>query len=499
MARQVRCALVLGLIFSSVASTRPVFAQPSPAPQLQPAAAPQATAPASAHSSERAELHDPAALLTGKVGGLTAAQVAERALATSFVAEQRRQEVEVAAANLDRALYDFMPRLSGQVSYFRLSEVEAPSVGILVAAPGAAPGPLAPGQQLVAAPVQFENLQNATTFTASLTLPLSDYVLRLLPARDAAEARLDSSRATLEATRRKTQYDARALYYDWVRAELEAAAAAQNLQLGRENLQHLLALAGAETASLADVARVEATVAGSERVLVQAQNLAALQRERVAIAMHEQARDFAIGEDLTRSPEGPEHDDIAEVARSAERFRPELVAAQRAAEAYDAQATATWSKVLPRLDALGQSTWANPNSRFFPQENEFNGSWQVGLQLSLPFSDSFGARTEVTAAQAQAAAARAQRSQLLDAVRTEASEAVLAQRTARATLASSARRLAAAETSYRARRERFLVGVATTVELTEAQTELFNAQLEAVQAQVAIRVARARVAYVEGR
>ena len=34
--------------------------------------------------------------------------------------------------------------------------------------------------------------------------------------------------------------------------------------------------------------------------------------------------------------------------------------------------------------------------------------------------------------------------------------------------------------------------------LTEAQTERFNAQLEALQAQVAIRVARARVAYVAG-
>lgn len=491
-ARRVRCALVLGALFCS----GPVFAQPAP---VSPEPGAPATASAHAPSPTRPEPHEPAALLTGKTGGLTAAQVAERALATSFVAEQRRHEAAVAAANLDRALYDFMPRLAGQVSYFRLSEVEAPSVGTVVAAPGAAPGPLAPGQQLVAAPIQFENLQNAMTFTASLTLPLSDYVLHLLPARDAAEARLDSSRATLEAILRKTDYDARALYYDWVRAELEAAAAAQNLELGRENLQHLRALAGAETASLADVARVEATVASSERVLVQAQNLAALQRERVAIAMHVESRDFGIGEDLTRGPEGPERGDIAEVARSAERFRPELVAAQRAAQAYDAQATATWSKVLPRLDALGQATWANPNPRFFPQENELNGSWQVGLQLSVPISDSLSARTEVTASRAQAAAARSQRAQLLDAVRTEAAEAVLAQRTARAALASSARRLAAAETSYRARRERFLVGVATTVELTEAQTELFNAQLEAVQAQVAIRVARARVAYVAGR
>jgi outer membrane protein len=475
-ARQLRCALVL----AALVITSPLLAQ-----------TPEPAVPEPPH---------PAALLTGKTGGLTSERLAERAVATSFAAEQKRYEVEAAAAHLDRALYDFMPRLSGQVSYYRLSEVESPSVGTLVAAPGAAPGPLETGQPLVAAPVQFVNLQNSTTFTASLTLPLSDYVLRLMPARHAAQAQFDASRESLSATRRKTAYEARALYYDWVRAELEAAAAAQNLQLGREHLQHLGSLALAEAASPADVARVEATVASSERVLVQAQNLAALQRERVGIALHAgERRDFSIGEDLTRSLEGPEPDDITALSRDAERLRPELAAAEHAASAYDAQATATWSKVLPRLDALGQATWANPNSRYFPQENEFNGAWQVGLQLSVPLSDSLGARTEVTAARAQAAAARAQRAQLLDAVRTEVAEAVLAQRTARASLASSARRLAAAETSYRARRARFLVGAATTVELTEAQTELFNAQLEAVQAQVAIRVARARVAYVAGR
>lgn len=472
-ARQLRCALVLAALFinTTVLAQTPEPAAPEP-------------------------LH-PAARLTGKAGGLTSDRLAERAVQTSFAAEQKRYEVEAAAANLDRALYDFMPRLSGQVSYFRLSEVDSPSLGTLVAAPGAAPGPLAAGQPLVAAPLAFENLQNSTTFTASLTLPLSDYVLRLIPAREAAQAQLESSRESLSATRRKTAYDARALYYDWVRAELEAAAAEQNLELGREHLQHLTSLALAEAASPADVARVEATVASSERVLVQAQNLAALQRERVGIALHDgERRDFSIGEDLTRSPEGPERDDIAALSRAAERLRPELAAAEHAATAYDAQAAASWSRVLPRLDAVGQTTMANPNSRYFPQDDEFNGSWQLGVQLTVPFSDSFGAHTDVTAARARAAAARAQRAQLLDAVRTEVAEAVLAQRTARASLESSARRLAAAETSYLARRARFLVGAATTVELTEAQTELFNAQLEAVQAQVAIRVARARVAYV---
>jgi outer membrane protein TolC len=434
-------------------------------------------AAASPEPAAHAEPRDPAALVTGQAGGLSADQVADQATATSFAAEQKHQQVLAAAADLDRALYDFMPRLAGQVSYFRLSAVDSPSLGAL----------------------GFDSPQNATTFSASLTLPLSDYVLRAMPASAAARARHDASLASLEATRRQTAYEARALYYDWARAELEAVAAAQNLALGQENLEHLQALAGAESASPADVARVEATVASSERVLVQAQNLAALQRERVAIAMHSGSSDgLRIGEDMSRAPDGLERDDIAALSRDAERLRPELRAAELAAVAHDAEARAAWSKVLPRLEAVGQATWANPNSRYFPQEDEFNGSWQLGLQLSLPFSDAFGAHTQVTAARAQASEARAQRAQLLDAVRSEVTEAVLAQRTARATLTSSARRLIAAETSYRARRDRFLVGVATQVELTEAQTELFNAELEALQAQVAIRVARARVAYVAG-
>jgi outer membrane protein TolC len=444
---------------------------------------------------------DPAAALTGKPGGLTAEQVAKKATATSFVTEQKRQEVVVAAANLDKALYDFVPRLSGSASYFRLSKVESAPLGNLVVAPGAAPGPIGPGQTLVAAPVAFDSLQNSTTFTASLSVPLSDYVFRLFQQRAGAKAQLQGSQHSLDATRRKTAYDARALYYDWVRAELDAAVAQQNLELSTEHLTRLQAMQAADSASPADVARVEATVASSERVVVQAKNLATLQRERVGIAMHDNgAHDYQIGEDLRTAPaERTDIDNIAELTRIAERNRPELKAAAFQAIAYDKQADATRSRILPRLDASAQNTLANPNQRYIPQEDEFNNSWQVGVQLSFSTSDALAGKTQVAASRAQAKGALAQRGQLLDAVRTEVTDAVLSHRSAQAALKSTARRLAAAETSYRARRERFHVGQATTVELTEAQTELFNAKLEAVQAQVAVRVARARIAYVTGR
>jgi outer membrane protein len=453
------------------------------------------------HDGACAKELDPAGALTGRPHGLTVEQFANRARATSFASEQKRQEVIVAAENLDRARYDFIPRLSGQVSYFRLSEVESSSLGNVVVAPGAAPGPLPPGQTLAAAPIALDSLQNSTTFQSSLTLPLSDYVFRLFQARDAAEAQHESSKQSLEATRRKVDYDARALYYDWVRAELEAAAAAQNLTLSREHLERVKTLEAAESLSRADVSRAEASEASAERVLVQAQNLALLQQQRIRIAMHDDGFGaLAIGEDLTLTPgERPELDDIGALTRQAEGRRPELKAASFAAVSYDKKADALRSKTLPRLDALAQSTLANPNQRYFPQKDEFNSSWQVGVQLSFSINDTLNGTSEMAAARAQAKSAKAQHAQLLDAVRTEVTEAVLASRTARAALKSSTRRLAAAEDSYRARHERFLVGQATFVELTEAQTELFNAKLELVQAQVGVRVASARIAYVSGR
>jgi outer membrane protein TolC len=451
-----------------------------------------------------AEQPQPAATLTGKAGGLTSDEVARRATATSLSAEEKRHDVASAKAQLDKAFADYFPRLSFSGSYARLSPITNPSLGTMVLAPGAAEGPIPAGQTLVAAPLSFKSLESSTSLSATLNVPLSDYVFRLVQAHDGAKAQVASAERSLKATERKAAYDARALYYDWAKSELETAVAAQNLELGREHLARVKALAAADSASEADVARVEATVAESELVLVQAKNLAALQHERIEIAMHETAhRTYEIGEDLRSAPAAPDAPvataDLDALVRSAQRDRPEIAAVASQVTAYEKDAAVARSKGLPRLDAFAQTTTANPSSRHLPQQQEFNTTWQVGVQLTYAPNDTATGLSLAAASQAKADGADAHRRALLDAVRTEVTEAVLAHRNAIASVDTSARRLAAAETSYRARRERFLAEKATTVELTEAQTELFRARLDAVQAQIAIRVARARVAYATGK
>jgi outer membrane protein TolC len=418
------------------------------------------------------------AALDARAGGLTSDEVARRATSTSPAAEQKRQEVEQARAQFDKTFTDFLPRFSLAASYTRLSKVDNAALG----------------------PVVIKSLQDQTVLSTSASLPLSDYVLRLVQARQASGAQLGAAEQSLQATLRKAKFDARALYYDWVQAELESAVAAQNLDLSRENLTRIRALAAADSASEADVARVEATAASSELLLEQAKNLARLQRERIRIAMHSSApAEYAIGEDFQSAPpEAAGVDDLQSLTRRALLQRPELKALALQTRAYDKQVAVARSRAYPRLDASFQTQLANPNARYFPQEDEFHSTWQVGVQLSFSPTDAFNGSSDAAAARAKAAASEAQEKELLDAVRTEVTDAVLSQRNAVAALVSSAQRVKAAETSYRARHELFLVDKATTVELTEAQTELFHARLDDARAKVAIRLARVRLAYVTG-
>jgi outer membrane protein TolC len=442
----------------------------------------------------------PVLSLTGKQGGLVSDEVAARATATSPAAEEKLREVEAARAQLGKAVADYLPRLSASASAYKLSPISSASLGTVVFAPGAPAGPLAADQPLAAAPLSIDILDHSMGASGALNVPLTDYVFRLVQAHEAAKQQLGAAQHALAAARRKAAYDARALYYDWVRAELDAEVARQDLALGKEHLTRIEALAAADSASLADVARVQATVASSELVVVKAENLAVLQRERCRIAMHDDsARVYEIGEDLREAPPGlTRHEDMEALVRKAHQQRPELASLGAQVKAQEQQARVARAQAMPRLDLSGQTTTANPNQRYFPPRDEFKTTWQVGVQLTYSPNDTVTGLKQAAASRARAQQLDAQRRGLLDAVRSEVVEAVLNHRNALVGLDTTARRLSAAEVSYRARHERFLAEKATLVELTESQTELFRARLDAVQAQVAIRVARARLAYATG-
>src|SRR5262245_52519840 len=88
----------------------------------------------------------------GVEGGLTSNDAARRAQRSSPEVEARRAEVLQTAASVDEALIRYAPTLRASARYARLSNESGGDTGSIVVAPGAPPGPLAPGTPLVNAP-----------------------------------------------------------------------------------------------------------------------------------------------------------------------------------------------------------------------------------------------------------------------------------------------------------------------------------------------------------
>jgi outer membrane protein TolC len=134
------------------------------------------------------------AALAAEVALLSADEVARRAQSTSFEVKARTDEHVAAQAAVDQAQAGYLPRLSGSLRYTRLSEVPASSLGNIVLAPTAAPGSVPDPARTVAAPMEFPSIANQYTAQATLQIPLSEYLVRVPQAHEAAK---DSARASV--------------------------------------------------------------------------------------------------------------------------------------------------------------------------------------------------------------------------------------------------------------------------------------------------------------
>jgi outer membrane protein len=433
-------------------------------------------------------------------GGLTADEVARRTEAVNPAVRARGAEAAAAVAGVDQARAGYLPRLQGQARRTRLSSLQGATLGNLVVAPPGTPsGPVPAGTPLLSAPLAFPQLSDQTVLQASLTVPLTDYLLRVRPAKAAAESSARSAAQTEQATVLRTTADARVLYYGWVRARLAARVARLALVQSRQHLDDARVARDAGSASVADVLGVESQVASAELVVTRADNLASYTEEQLRTLMHDDRGSYQIGEDLRVSPPPLAVAGLPALVDEARHDRAELRAFDEAVAAARQQVVVARAPAFPRLDAVGNVTYADPNPRVFPQEDRYKGTWDAGLVATWTPSDLPATLASVRAAHARVRQLEAQRDEAVDALRLKLTQATQAVAEAATALRTTAGGLVAAEESYRVRRILFQNGKATSVEQTDAELALTRARLEALNAHVDERIARVRLEHALGR
>ncbi len=341
---------------------------------------------------------------------------------------------------------------------------------------------------------------NAYSLQAQLAVPISDYILSLLPAKRGSQARRDAVQLARDAERVKVETDARLAYYNWLRTVAAVVAVEDSLRRVKARQQDVANLFEAGAATKAEVMRLDAQIAQIEQVINDAVTLRSTTEQALAIMLDDPKLEFVPGEDVIALP--PDPSDIRaldEMIREAQTNRLEMKSLERTIGSVQYGINATRAGYFPQITGFAESTYANPNQRFFPLAAKWRASWSVGVQLTYSLNAVLNTRAQVNIYKANKREMHAQAEMLRRGIAMEVTQAYLARNKALADLQLSARALEAAVEAYRVASELFAAGSATTNDIIDAEADQLTAILRIVNTRIDLRVANARLLYATGR
>ena len=508
-------AILAGL--AAVLTTAGAGAQPAPPLPPPPTTAPPAppAPPQTTMAVDTSPLPVPNELLQVQPGGVTAAQAGARAAATSWSAKAAQETLRSAQARVDGAWAAFLPRLSALGKYTRLSDFTPPQLGPSVQgnlvgtdAPAGTINPTTlvpagqPGNHLAAVPFSFSFpffVLDNWLLQGTITVPISDYLLRIDQNYSAATHSQEAARFDVATARAASEANGRIAYYTWLNARGAVIVAVQALNDQRTHLRDARNQFAAGNASKADVLRAETAMASADLALERAKNLADLTEKQLRTAMHlPEEQPIAPGEDLD-TPVVPVTGNVKQMTLEAFSARPEIKSADANAASAIEQGEAAKAGRWPVLSAFGDGILGNPNPRYVPPSNVWNGTFDVGAQITWSPNDIITANSNVNDINARVASIVANKQITRDNIEVEVTQMLQQVREADFSIESSKRELASAEEAYRVQRELFNNGRGTSTTLTDAESDLTRARLDLLNSKVAARTARIRLDHALGR
>lgn len=476
---------VLPAACAALVTAAPVAAQvdqPAAAP-----AAPVAPAPAVATPVTVEPAFDLGAALRAGGEPLDAAEASARAVAASPDIARARTTTEQARLAASQAFIAVYPRLDLEASYTRLSEHEP--ADIAEATPmmnGMVVGP-------TVAISGIESIPDIFALQARLTIPLSEIFFEVLPRYDAAD-RLSEVQALREVSQRASiALRAKQAYYEYARARAAKLIAEAALTQNEAQLRDVQALVRGGALARVEEMRADAQVAASRVTLARAEGNVAVAETALRVLLNvEGDGDFAINEDLTQ-PLPALTSTKAQLVQAALANRSEMKSLRAMYEVHESTLSAENGAKLPKLALTGLAELSNPNQRVDPFTREFNGSWQVGAVLSWSPNDFFVADKRADRVAADRAVTETDIRLTELALRGEVDQAYEDFLAAQEAQSQALSGIAAAEETYRVRREQFRAGSVVATEVIQAETELRRARLELVSAAIDARIASARI------
>jgi outer membrane protein len=403
----------------------------------------------------------------GETIRLDAPAAAARIVEVSHLAAAAGARVGAAAETIKAADAAALPSLSASATVAQRSSVPEFQLPLALS-----------GQQPL---VLFPDI--TTTYDTSLQLQQALYSGGAISGlREAARHDSDAVAAARSQTIADLRLTARLAYWEAIRTLASVDVARAQQERAKRLLEDTRALLDAGMAVRADVLAAEERIATAQLQVIVAENAAQNARSQLRSLLHIDSADRLELADSLSGPLPAAPAPAEELQSLALAKRPELAATTAQLDGLRSRERLAQAEARPTFSAVAQWDYSRPNLRYFPQADEWKASWNVGLLASWRLFDGGKARADTSASRLTQRAVAEDRQELERSIQVEVEsdrrnlESALA-----AVTAADAARAAALEREKEAR-ERYAAGLASMLEILDAEAQLAAAEQQRVNA-----------------
>jgi len=314
----------------------------------------------------------------------------------------------------------------------------------------------------------------------------------------AARAEASAAAADVATAQADLRLEVTRAFWALVTARATVGVLAQSLTRAEANVGDVRERFKAGLIPPNEIASAEAQQARQRVLLIEARN----QRE---IASAELAR--LIGVDLLQPIESVElleappaaSSPLAGLLAGARGMRNERRSLEQRIEAAEFQRAAADAGRRPTIAVTGGVDYARPNLRIFPVARRWDDSWDAGIAVRWPLWDGDRVRTEAAQAGRLVDAARQRLAEFDSVLALEVQQRLLELESGPSAVAAADEGVRAAAEARRVVTERYRAGVAAQTEVLDADLALLQAELDRTRTFASIRLAEARLDRALGR
>lgn len=302
---------------------------------------------------------------------------------------------------------------------------------------------------------------------------------------------LDATKLDLQSTLQKTVLDARSAYFNYLLSEQLLTVNVDALKQAQAHYNQAKTLYEVGKQAQIAVTKANVDVANAQVNVIHARNTLKLARVQLETTAGISINDPLV---LTDSLGGQEASIAMNDALTlALQKRPELLASKLRLEAARFQYKSARAAYMPSVNAAAGYDWRNSSTSTLPAPDWDNPGWNIGASLSIPLFQGGAVHAGVLQADAALKQSEASLEATTLKVTQEVQQDFLQEIEALERISATAVLEAQAAESMRMSQERYRTGVATSLEITDAEITLSNARISHVQAHFDYRVAHAKL------